>query len=75
MKIILTGGGTAGHVTPHLAIIPRLMQDGWEVHYVGTENGMERDIMGKVPGITYHAIPAGKLRRYVSSKNITGVIL
>ena len=73
MKIILTGGGTAGHVTPHLAIIPRLMHDGWEVHYVGTENGMERDIMGKVPGITYHAIPAGKLRRYVSSKNITDI--
>ena len=73
MKIILTGGGTAGHVTPHLAIIPRLMQDGWEVHYVGTENGMERDIMGKVAGITYHAIPAGKLRRYLSSKNITDI--
>ncbi|MBO7359487.1 MAG: UDP-N-acetylglucosamine--N-acetylmuramyl-(pentapeptide) pyrophosphoryl-undecaprenol N-acetylglucosamine transferase, partial [Clostridia bacterium] len=73
MKIILTGGGTAGHVTPHLAIIPRLMQDGWEVHYVGTENGMERDIMGKVQGITYHAIPAGKLRRYLSSKNITDI--
>ena len=40
-KIVLTGGGTLGHVTPHLALIPRLQEKGYEIHYVGTENGME----------------------------------
>ena len=40
-KIVLTGGGTMGHVTPHLALIPRLKEAGYEIHYIGTENGME----------------------------------
>ena len=71
MKIILTGGGTAGHVTPHLSIIPRLQQDGHEIHYIGTENGMEASIMAEVEGVTYHAIPAGKLRRYHDWKNFS----
>ena len=38
-KIVLTGGGTAGHVTPHLALLPRLQADGWETHYIGTMTG------------------------------------
>ena len=71
MKIILTGGGTAGHVTPHLSIIPTLLKDGHEVHYFGTENGMEAEIIGKVEGVTYHSIPAGKLRRYHDWKNFS----
>ena len=70
MKIILTGGGTAGHVTPHLAIIPRLLRDGHELHYLGTEHGMEAGIIRAVEGVTYHAIPAGKLRRYHDWQNI-----
>ena len=40
-KIVLTGGGTLGHVTPHLALIPHLLRAGYEIHYIGTENGME----------------------------------
>ena len=70
-KIVLTGGGTLGHVTPHLALIPRLREEGYEIHYIGTENGMEADKMRSVPGVTYHAVKSGKLRRYFSWQNFT----
>ena len=59
-SIILTGGGTAGHVTPNLALIPDLRKKYDEIHYVGSENGMEREMIGKVKGVTYHAIPCAK---------------
>ena len=52
-RIILTGGGTAGHVTPNLALVPRLQAAGWEVHYVGTENGIERRLVEQTPGVQY----------------------
>ena len=64
--IVLTGGGTAGHITPNLAIIPMLVQKGYRVEYIGTKNGMEKDIIQNIP---YHTISAGKLRRYFSLKN------
>ncbi len=70
-KIVLTGGGTLGHVTPHLALIPRLLEKGYEIHYIGTETGMEADKMRAVPGVTYHAVKSGKLRRYFSWQNFT----
>ena len=70
-KIVLTGGGTLGHVTPHLALIPHLQAAGYEIHYVGTENGMEAPKMRSVPGIHYHAVKSGKLRRYFSWQNFT----
>lgn len=70
-KIVLTGGGTLGHVTPHLALIPPLQESGYEIHYIGTEKGMERDKMASVPGVTYHAVKSGKLRRYFSWQNFT----
>lgn len=70
-KIVLTGGGTAGHVTPNLALIPRLESEGYEVHYIGTEEGIERKLIAKRPEVIYHSIPAGKLRRYFSLKNIS----
>lgn len=70
-KIVLTGGGTLGHVTPHLALIPHLKAAGYEVHYVGTEKGMEAEKIRSVPGVTYHAVKSGKLRRYFSWKNFT----
>ena len=70
-RIVLTGGGTAGHVTPHLALIPHLQKAGYEIHYIGTEAGIERDMIGKMPGVTYHAVKGGKLRRYFSWKNFT----
>ena len=70
-KIVLTGGGTLGHVTPHLALIPHLQARGYEIHYIGTENGMEAPKMRSVPGVTYHAVKSGKLRRYFSWQNFT----
>ena len=70
-KIVLTGGGTLGHVTPHLALIPHLQAAGYEIHYIGTENGMEAPKMRAVPGVTYHAVKSGKLRRYHSWQNFT----
>lgn len=71
MRIVLTGGGTAGHVTPHLSLIPRLREMGYDIHYIGTENGIERQMIAKFPDITYHAVKSGKLRRYFSLQNFT----
>ena len=46
-KIVLTGGGTAGHVSPNLALIPRLLQEGYEIDYIGTEKGIEREMIAR----------------------------
>lgn len=70
-RIVLTGGGTLGHVTPHLALLPYLREKGYEIHYVGTEKGMEADRMRAEPGVIYHAVQSGKLRRYFSWQNFT----
>ena len=70
-KIILTGGGTAGHVTPNLALIPRLLNDGWEVHYIGAANSAEQELISKVPEVTFHTVSVGKLRRYFDPKNFS----
>ena len=69
-RIVLTGGGTAGHVTPNLAILPLLRQEGWEVLYIGSENGIEKKLV-EAEGVPYYSIPTGKLRRYLSRQNIT----
>ena len=66
--VVLTGGGSAGHVTPNLAIIPKLREMGFNIEYIGTKDGMEREIVGKTD-VPYHVISAGKLRRYFSLKN------
>ncbi|MEY8321600.1 undecaprenyldiphospho-muramoylpentapeptide beta-N-acetylglucosaminyltransferase [Lachnospiraceae bacterium 46-61] len=71
-KIVLTGGGTAGHVTPNLALIPALKQQGYDIIYIGSEQGMEKGLIEKT-NITYYGIPTGKLRRYLSAKNISDV--
>jgi len=70
-KVILTGGGSAGHVTPNLALIPQLKAEGVEIHYVGTKDGIEREIIERRGDVRYHAISSGKLRRYFSFKNLT----
>lgn len=67
-KIVLTGGGTAGHVSPNLALIPSLEADGWEVVYIGSNHGIEKQLVAEV-GIPYHGISSGKLRRYFSWQN------
>lgn len=69
-RIVLTGGGTAGHVTANLALIPHLQAAGWEIHYIGSENGMERGLIEPL-GIPYHAVAVGKLRRYLDLKNLS----
>ena len=70
-RIVLTGGGTAGHVTPHLALLPHLLEEGYDVHYIGTEAGIERGMIEPLEGVTYHAVKSGKLRRYFSWQNFT----
>lgn len=69
MKIVLTGGGTAGHVIPHMALIPELRQRECELHYIGTEEGIEKQLVADL--MPYSGISAGKLRRYVSWQNLT----
>lgn len=70
--IVLTGGGTAGHVTPNLALIPVLLKEGWNIKYIGTENGIEKELIEK-ENIDYYWVSSGKLRRYLSKENLTDV--
>lgn len=70
-KIVMTGGGTGGHVTPNLALIPRLQADGWEVHYIGAANSVEQGLISRLPGVTFHTVAVGKLRRYFDLKNFS----
>ena len=70
-RIVLTGGGTAGHVSPNQALIPLLLAEGWDIHYIGTKNGIERTLIEPMDGVTYHAVSSGKLRRYFDLKNFT----
>lgn len=69
-RIVLTGGGTAGHVTPNIALIPGLKELGYEIHYIGTYNGIERRLIEEI-GIPYYGISSGKLRRYFDLKNFS----
>lgn len=69
-KIIMTGGGSAGHVTPNLALIPKLKMLGYEIEYIGTKEGIERKII-ESENIKYYPISSGKLRRYFDVKNFT----
>ena len=69
-RIILTGGGTAGHVTPNIALLPRLRELQYDIHYIGSYNGIEKSLIEK-QDIPYHGISSGKLRRYFSLQNFT----
>lgn len=69
-RIILTGGGTAGHVTPNIALLPRLKELGYDIHYVGSYTGIEKELIEQFQ-IPYHGISSGKLRRYFSLQNFT----
>ncbi len=68
--IVFTGGGTAGHVMPNLALAPRLREQGWTLHYIGSATGPERSL-AEGAGISFHAVATGKLRRYFSWRNFT----
>lgn len=67
-SILFTGGGSAGHVTPNIGLIERLLHEGWQVDYVGSKSGIESEIIPRL-GIPYHVIATGKLRRYFSWQN------
>ena len=69
-RIILTGGGTAGHVTPNIALLPRLKELEYDIHYIGSYTGIEKDLIKQFE-IPYHGISSGKLRRYFSVQNFT----
>lgn len=69
-KIVLTGGGTAGHVTPNIALLPRLEELGYEVHYIGSYDGIEKRLIQDFD-VPYYGISTGKLRRYFDPKNFT----
>ena len=68
--IILTGGGTAGHVTPNIALIPKLQEKGFQISYIGSYNGIEKSLIQEL-GIPYYGISSGKLRRYFDIKNFS----
>lgn len=74
MKILFTGGGTAGHVMPNVALIEKLQEKNWDCQYVGSTNGIEKEIIAKI-NIPFHAIASGKLRRYFDWKNFTDPFL
>ena len=67
-KIIMTGGGTAGHVNPNIALFPILKEHGYDISYIGSYNGIEKELIEE-QGIDYHPISSGKLRRYMDVKN------
>ena len=69
-KIVLTGGGTAGHVTPNIALLPRLRELGYEIHYIGSYEGIESRLIADYD-IPYYGIATGKLRRYFDPKNFS----
>ena len=69
-KIILTGGGTAGHVTPNIALLPGLREADFDITYIGSYNGIEKQLL-KEQKIPYYGISSGKLRRYFDIKNFS----
>lgn len=69
-RILFTGGGTAGHVIVNLALIPVFQKEGWKIDYIGSIDGIERELIEGIDGVTYHPISTGKLRRYMSLENL-----
>lgn len=69
-KIVMTGGGTAGHVTPNIALMPALQKEGYEISYIGSYDGIEKRLIEE-QNIPYYGISSGKLRRYFDVKNFS----
>ena len=69
-KILFTGGGSGGHVTLNLSLIPLFLQNGWQVIYIGSKTGIEKELIAQIDGVKYYAIETGKLRRYFSVENM-----
>ncbi|WP_170006445.1 undecaprenyldiphospho-muramoylpentapeptide beta-N-acetylglucosaminyltransferase [Bacillus fonticola] len=72
-RIVLTGGGTTGHVAVNVSLIPHLQEKGWSISYIGSYKGIEKELIEPLEGIDYHAISTGKLRRYLSVENVKDV--
>ncbi|WP_163100301.1 undecaprenyldiphospho-muramoylpentapeptide beta-N-acetylglucosaminyltransferase [Peribacillus alkalitolerans] len=70
--IVFTGGGSAGHVTPNIAIIQEIRCKDWDIHYIGSKKGIEKELIQKI-NIPYHGISSGKLRRYIDFENVVDV--
>lgn len=68
-RILFTGGGSAGHVTVNVALIPRFVEQGWHVSYIGSRKGIESELIKNMDHADYHSISTGKLRRYMSVEN------
>ena len=71
-KVMLTGGGTVGHVMLNKLLIPELEKKNVQPHYIGSKKGIEKDII-KDLDIPYHEISSGKLRRYLSFENLKDI--
>ena len=69
-RIVLTGGGTAGHVTPNIALLPHLKEQDYEIYYIGSYDGIEKKLLEDFE-IPYYGISTGKFRRYFDVKNLT----
>lgn len=69
-RIVLTGGGTAGHVTPNIALLPKLKEMGYDIHYIGSYDGIEKKLIEDF-GIPYYGVATGKFRRYYDPKNFS----
>ena len=69
-RSLLTGGGTAGHVTPNIALLPRLRELGYDISYMGSYDGIEKKLITEFQ-IPYYGISSGKLRRYFDPKNFS----
>ncbi|MGG1572768.1 undecaprenyldiphospho-muramoylpentapeptide beta-N-acetylglucosaminyltransferase [Fictibacillus sp. NRS-1165] len=68
-KIVFTGGGSAGHVSVNLALIPLFLAEGWDVSYIGSKGGIEQQLTESIDGVRYYSISTGKLRRYFDWNN------
>ena len=71
-KIVLTGGGTAGHVTPNIALVPALKDAGYDIEYIGSYGGIEKQLIEDI-GIPYHGVATGKFRRYFDLRNVSDI--
>ena len=72
-KILLTSGGSAGHITVNMALIPMLKEAGWEIIYIGSFAGIERELISNIRDVSYFAVSTGKLRRYFDIQNFIDI--
>lgn len=68
--VLVSGGGSGGHVTPAIAVAQALVSDGIDVTFVGSNSGLEAMLV-EPTGLRFCGISAGKLRRYFSWQNFS----